>query len=121
MFKPVSGLSQDLGMLFLSRPLVFKSQDLGLLFLSRRLVFKPMLSFWTAFTSASCWLKVAAMRWLTHMAAVSAQWTCVTVAPTRTVTNDLVIGQTRGGPQHSRHGLSQNGYGGAIVNGKRAR
>ena len=46
----------------------------------------------------SAWTPVAAMRCVTHMAAMSLQWTCVTVAPVRTVRNDLVIGQTRGGP-----------------------
>ena len=47
-------------------------------------------------TSACLRSDVAAMRCLIHMAAMSLQWTCVTVAPTRTVRMDLVIGQTRG-------------------------
>ena len=109
--------SPDLGMLMLSRPLMFKpALSPG----SALSTLRWCLSTVTAFpprglgeescssespgaclaivpcTSACCWLKVAAMRCVTHMAAVSLQRTCVTVAPTRTVRNDLVIGQTRG-------------------------
>ena len=47
-------------------------------------------------TSACLRSDVAAMRCVIHMAAMSLQWTCVTVAPARTVRKDLVIGQTRG-------------------------
>ena len=115
-FKPTLQ-SPDLGVLILSRPLMFKpALSPG----SALSTLRWCLSTVTAFpprgfgeetcsseslgaclaigpcTSACCWLKVAAMRCVTHMAAVSLQWTCVTVAPTRTVRNDLVIGQTRG-------------------------
>ena len=47
-------------------------------------------------TSACLRSDVAAMRCVIHMAAMSLQWTCVTVAPVRTSRKDLVIGETRG-------------------------